>query len=96
MKAIALALVSALTATLQAQAPAPDANGGHVVLGRVLDVVTDMPIAGAIVTISTANADPSRRDPGSRSVLTTSDGYFVVRGLAAGKYAASAAAFGYA
>src|SRR6266498_394955 len=96
MKAIALALVSALVATVQAPAPVPDAKGSRVVLGRVLDVVTDRPIGGAIVTISTANADPLRRDPASRSVLTTPDGYFVVRDLAAGKYAVSAAAFGYA
>ena len=96
MKAIALALVSALAAALQAQAPAPDTKGSGAVLGRVLDVVTDAPIGGAVVTISTASADPSRRDPASRSVLTTPDGYFVVRNIAAGKYAVSAAAFGYA
>src|SRR5215204_5795491 len=95
MKATALALVSALAA-LQAQAPAPDAKGSGVVLGRVLDVVTDKPIGGAIVMITTASADTLHRDPASRSVLTTADGYFVVRDLAAGKYAVSASAFGYA
>ena len=94
MKAIALALVSALAAGLQAPAPAPDAKGTRVILGRVLDVVSNTPIGGAVVTIGTANAEPLRRDPASRSVLTTPDGYFVVRDLAAGDYAVSADAFG--
>src|SRR5215207_3615088 len=96
MTALALGLVCALAAAPQAQTPPPDAKGSHVVLGRVLDVATDASIGGAIVTISMANAEPLRRDPASRSVLTTPDGYFVVRDLAAGKYAVSATAFGYA
>src|SRR5687767_1458456 len=94
MKAVALALVISLAAA--PQAPTPDAKGSRVVVGRVLDATTDTPIGGAIVTLMTSGANALRRDPVSRSVLTTADGYFVVRNLAPGKYAVAATAFGYA
>jgi hypothetical protein len=87
MKAVAFALVISLAAA--PQAPTPDAKGSRVVLGRVLDVTTDTPIGGAIVTLMTSGANALRRDQASRSVLTTADGYFVVRSLVPGKYARS-------
>lgn len=97
---------AALGATLvQAQAPAPSMpSGTNVLLGRVVEIGTDAPVGGAMVTLighfdasgKPATPDPLRRElPPSLSVMTTADGYFVFRNLPTGLFTATARAFGY-
>ena len=89
-------LFVALGATLlRAQAPAPPMPAGtNVLLGRVLEVGTDAPVGGAMVTLIghfDASGKPAalspivgREVPPTLNVMTTADGYFVFRNLPAG------------
>lgn len=92
---------------LPAQAPAPSIpNGTNVVLGRVVEIGTTVPVAGAIVTL-TGHVDASGKPvtpnpiargpelPPSLNVMTTADGYFVFRNLPAGLFTAATRAHGY-
>lgn len=87
-------LVSTTTSAQQPQ------TGTAVVAGRVMDVVTGSPVAGAVVTIvqsltasrpATAGAPaPPPPAPARRAVaVTNDDGRFVFRDLPAGSYAIS-------
>ncbi len=106
-----LALRALLAATLgmvltQAQTPVPMPAGTNTIVGRITEVGTGTPVGGAIVTLA-GHFDAAGRSttpeqlaigrelPPSVSVMTTSDGYFVVRNLPAGRFAATIRAFGY-
>ena len=94
-------------ASVHAQAPAPAMPPGtNVLLGRVVEIGTDAPVGGAIVTLIgyfDASEKPVMRVPQARgleplpskSVMTTSDGDFVFRDLPAGFLTASIRAPGY-
>ena len=89
-----------LAVTLVAHAaPAQLPKGPHVIVGRVLDMTTDTPIAGAVVSLTTSEAAAERDRtgvrPATRNVMTATDGSFVLRDLADGKYTIGATAFGY-
>jgi len=101
-------LFAALGVTLiHAQAPGiPMPAGANVLLGRVVEMGTDAPVAGAIVTLTgqfDATGNPATPDPMARGpaappsvyVMTTADGYFVFRNLPAGKFTAATRALGY-
>ena len=101
-----MALASAI---LRAQAPPgqPIPAGPNVLLGRIVEMTTGEPIAGAVVSLtgyfdaagklSTAvpqtGVSPLASTP--RSAMTTSDGYVVFRGLATGTYTIAATAYGF-
>ncbi len=101
-------IVLGATALVHAQAPTrPIPHGSNVLFGRVLEIGTDAPVAGAVVTL-TGYFDESDHSPEGlpqslatpaastpRSVMTTNDGSFFFRELPAGRYAISADAFGY-
>lgn len=106
--AIGVLLAMALAPTLvQAQTPAPAMPvGNNTVLGRVTEMGSATPVGGAIVTLAgqfdgegrpvIPNPAAGRPDPPpSVNVMTTTDGYFVVRNLPAGRFAATVRAFGY-
>ena len=92
---------------LRAQAPAPPMPGGtNALLGRVIEVGTDAPVGGAIVTLAghfDASGKPAtpgalgvtRELPPTLSVMTTADGYFVFRHLPAGQFTVTTRALGY-
>jgi protocatechuate 3,4-dioxygenase beta subunit len=95
----------AMLAAVQAQAP-PMPAGANVLLGRVVEIGTDAPVGGAVVTLIgyfDASGRPAARIPQSRgieplpsrSVMTTADGDFVFRDLPAGMFAAVTRAPGY-
>jgi len=80
--------------------------GTNVVLGRVIEVGTDAPVGGAIVTLTghfDAAGKPAAPTLGVRAtelppvvnVMTTADGYFVFRNLPAGMFTAAIRALGY-
>jgi hypothetical protein len=76
----------------QAQIP----RGPNVLAGRVVEITTEAPVAGAVVTITVPSPDiraPQR--PPLRNVMTAADGSFVFRDLPAGKYTITTTAFGY-
>ena len=76
------------------QAPIP--KGPNVLAGRVVEITTDAPVAGAVVTLTSPSPDiraPQR--PSLRNVMTAADGSFVFRDLPAGKYTVTITAFGY-
>jgi hypothetical protein len=76
----------------QAQIP----RGPNVLAGRVVEITTETPVAGAVVTIAAPSPDiraPQR--PPLRNVMTAADGSFVFRDLPAGKYTIATTAFGY-
>ena len=76
----------------QAQIP----KGSNVLVGRVLEMATDAPVGGAVVTLTVPDPEiraPQR--PALRNVMTTPDGAFVFRDLPAGKYTIITTAFGY-
>lgn len=93
-----LALVLAATAgsltghASQVQIP----KGSNVLAGRVVEIATEAPVAGAIVTLTIPSPDirPGQRPP-LRNVMTAADGSFVFRDLPAGKYTITTTAFGY-
>lgn len=99
--------VTGAAAGLQAQTPGPALpKGTNAVLGRVLDMGTEGPVAGAIVTLTghfdasgaplaRIPSDPPPGAPAGRNVFTTAEGYFVFRDLAAGRYSVTTRAFGY-
>jgi len=99
---------AATTTVGQLPTASPMPSGSNVLVGRVLDVAGDEPIAGAVVTLIgyfDAPDRPAARLPSSwtsplatspRSVLTSADGYFLFRDLPAGRFSLDAAAFGYA
>lgn len=106
--ALRMLLITALASTLvRAQAPAPSMPvGTNVVLGRVTEIGSNAPVGGAIVTLVghfDAAGRPAAPNPGafgadtppSTNVMTTADGYFVVRSLPAGRFTATTRAFGY-
>ena len=108
LTALRVLLIAALGATLlQAQAPAPPMpSGTNVLLGRVVEIGTDAPVGGAMVTLIghfDASGKPSTPSPIARgpesppslSVMTTADGYFVFRNLPAGLFTAATRAHGY-
>lgn len=90
-----------------AQSPGyPLPTGTNVLIGRVLDIGNDQPVAGAAVTLSgnfdkdgkpvqTLPREASASTNAGKNVYTTSDGYFVFRGLPAGRYTLAIRAFGY-
>lgn len=97
----------ATLAAIHAQAPAPPMPAGtNVLLGRVVEIGTDAPVGGAIVTLLgyfDASGRAVTRIPQSRgveslparAVMTTADGDFVFRDLPAGMFAAVTRAPGY-
>ncbi len=108
LTALRALLIAALGATLvQAQTPAPSMpKGTNVLLGRVVEMGTDAPVGGAMVTLighfdasgKPATPSPMARgpeSPPSLSVMTTADGYFVFRNLPAGLFTAATRAHGY-
>ena len=106
LSAVPLLVLATAFAQLQPSRPLP--GGDHVLFGRVLDMGSDTPIGGAVVTL-TGFFDSSGRPVGTlpqslgasnaaaapRSVLTTTEGYFLFRDLPVGRYAVAATAFGY-
>lgn len=101
-----LAVAALSSALLHAQGPAPSMPAGaNVLIGRVVDVGTGAPVAGAIVSLTAQfNASgqplsPSRIGLGSAlpslNVMTTASGYFVFHNLSPGLFAIAARAFGY-
>ena len=107
-RVVALLLCAAgVSHVVAAQSPVfPLPKGTNVLIGRVIDIGTERPVAGAAVTLS-GNFDengnhvqPPRRDgPAStnsaKNVYTTSGGYFVFRDLPAARYTIAIRAFGY-
>ncbi len=95
-RALALVLV-AVGATLTgyaSQAEIP--KGPNVLAGRVVEITTEAPVAGAVVTLTSPSPNiraPQR--PPVRNVMTSADGSFVFRDLPAGKYTITTTAFGY-
>jgi hypothetical protein len=97
--------VTALVRAQRETAPLP--KGTNVLFGRVLDMGSDQPIAGAVVTLVglfDATGKPPERWPQSIGLaptstpifaMTTADGYFVFRNLPAGRYSIAADALGY-
>jgi protocatechuate 3,4-dioxygenase beta subunit len=93
------------TTVVQAQArPTPMPPGTNVIVGRVLELGSERPVGGAIVTLTgqvDATSRPLSPEPGrgptppSASVMTTMSGAFVFRNLPAGLYSATTRAFGY-
>jgi hypothetical protein len=80
------------------------ARAAGVIVGRVIDAVTERPISGATVTLSGAGAAPGTNplavvlSGGARPPtpsITNGDGYFLFRELPASSYTVSATAVGY-
>jgi len=69
-------------------------DGGHTLLGRVLDKDSDQPIAAAKVLIASSDGDFGSLFP-EHSVTSDAKGLFRVDGLAAGTYQAEAEAPGH-
>ena len=90
------ALVCALFATTWLQAQTTVAKNAGAVFGRVLDASGDGPVAGSMVSLAPYSEVIERTPPPHRSVMTTTDGYFVFRDVPAGRYSIGAAAFGFA
>ena len=101
-------LLAALGTTFaHAQTPVVSMPAGtNVVLGRVIEVGTDAPVGGAIVSLTghfNAAGKPAAPALGVRAtelppvvnVMTTADGYFVFRNLPAGTFTAAIRALGY-
>jgi protocatechuate 3,4-dioxygenase beta subunit len=63
------------------------------ILGRIVDAVSNQPVAGAKVTL--ANRGGARGQSTSASVLATDAGYFLFRDVAAGSYTIAAVAPAY-
>ena len=95
-------------ALVHAQMPVvvPMPAGTNVVLGRVVEVGTDAPVGGAILSLTghfNAAGKPAAPTLGVRAtelppvvnVMTTADGYFVFRNLPAGMFTAAIRALGY-
>jgi hypothetical protein len=106
LTALRVIAFAALAGTLvQAQTPAPPMpNGANVLLGRVVEIGTDAPVGGAMVTLighfdasgKPATPNPIPRElPPNLSAMTTAEGYFVFRNLPAGLFTATTRAFGY-
>lgn len=106
---IAGALVLAATLLVRAQREAPPIpKGTNVLVGRVLEMGGDRPIAGAVVMLigyfdasgrATQAMPQSTTDPAASApqyAMTTADGYVVFRDLPAGRYSMTADAFGFA
>jgi hypothetical protein len=105
----ALVLVVLVAGSAGAQTPAPStATGTNALLGRVLEVGTNTPVAGAVVTLTgpfgsatepravpLANITGGPGAAPSVSVMTTGDGYFVVRNLPSGLFTTAVRAAGY-
>lgn len=107
-RAIALLLSAAgVSHVLAAQSPGyPLPKGTNVLIGRIIDIGTERPVAGASVTLSgnfdasgkpaqTLPRDASSATNAGKNVYTTSEGYFVFRDLPAGRYVIALRAFGY-
>jgi hypothetical protein len=106
VRTLALGLPAA-AAVLAAQTVHPIPKGPNTLAGRVVNIESDAPIGGAVVTITGyldaagKPTDPQRVTgrPGEtsapRAVMTTPDGHFIFRDLPAGTYALAATAFGY-
>jgi hypothetical protein len=95
----ACVLGAATIVSAQVQSP-PIAKGPNLLVGRVLDIGSEAPIGGAIVTLTAQTVERSEAarqgiQLPARSVMTTSNGDFFFRELPAGKYSISVAAFGY-
>jgi hypothetical protein len=94
-------------AAVRAQSPPSSGSpASETILGQLLDIREDRPIAGAVVTVSLISDGalmPVRATPGGatgksagpRRALSNGDGRFVFRDLPPGRYAVSATAFGY-
>jgi protocatechuate 3,4-dioxygenase beta subunit len=101
MKAILLCAVLALSGDA-AIAQARIGVGTSTISGRVVDRATEQPIAGAVVTLATADAalvtatiGTRGAPPGALVAQTGADGRFVFEGIAAGEYRAMASSDGY-
>ena len=95
-----LLCVAGTAALVRGQQPIPIPTGPNAIAGRVVDLSSDTPVAGAAVTLTFQTMDAQQaRNEGvslpSRNVLTTADGVFVVRALPAGRYSLAVTAFGY-
>jgi Carboxypeptidase regulatory-like domain len=87
-------------ALVRGQQAIPIPPGPNVIAGRVLDMSSDAPVAGAAVTLTFYPVDEQKaREEGislpTRNVLTTADGTFVARSLPEGRYSLAVTAFGY-
>jgi hypothetical protein len=103
----AMVLAAAMLVRAQREAP-PIPKGTNVLVGRVLEMGGDRPIADAVVTLigyfeasgrATQAMPQSTNDPTAsapRYAMTTADGYVVFRDLPAGRYSMAADAFGFA
>src|SRR5262245_4523299 len=87
-----------LAASMYLAACTPQATlprGSNVLLGRVADITTDAPIGGAVVTLAVPDPGDRGSSRPQQNVMTSADGSFVFRDLAAGKYTITTTAFGY-
>jgi hypothetical protein len=94
LRTLVLVAVGATLVGHASQAPIP--RGPNVLAGRVVEITTEAPVAGAVVTLTSPSPDiraPQR--PPLRNVMTAADGSFVFRDLPAGKYTITTTAFGY-
>ena len=105
---MAVAVVDGSTAEQPRQGNAPSAPSAPAIgflLGRALDADSRQPISGALVTLVrlgdnagpvAASAPPARPTaPPTRTVVTNSDGYWLFRELASGRYSLAVTAIGY-
>ncbi|MBM3751014.1 MAG: carboxypeptidase regulatory-like domain-containing protein [Acidimicrobiia bacterium] len=81
---LAILTSALLVASLGAQAPAPAARGGAapkgLIVGRVVDAVSNVPVPSVIVTLAGASLGSSIR------VLTDAQGRFLYRNVPAGSF----------
>ena len=109
LRTLLLLVLFAGAAGAQAPVVPPAGTGTNALLGRVVEVGTDTPVAGAVVTLTgpfvlatapreavpLANITGGSVAAPSVNVMTTGDGYFVVRNLPSGLFTAAVRAAGY-
>lgn len=94
MRGILVFFLAVVTTDTTVSAQQPQSAGTAVVAGRVMDMVTGNPVAGASVTLATsaATAPPSPSAPARRVIATANeDGRFVLREIPAGTYTLTSA-----
>ena len=104
LRVICVVALGVALAHAQIPTAAPMPKGTNTLLGRVVEMGTETPVAGAIVTVIghfNASGRPATPDAGSRdlppsvNLMTTAEGYFVARNLPAGRFSIVTRALGY-